>query len=456
MKIIYVPFCFYPDPIGGTEVYVEALASHLQEQDVQVLISAPAECDAAYQHHGLRVRRFAVSPNIANLRELYGKGDNLAAQRFGQILDVESPDVVHVHAFTRGVSLALVRQAKQRGIPVVFTYHTPTVSCQRGTLMRWGRDVCDGTLDVHTCTRCTLHGLGGHRLLSVAVGSLPPIVGALLGISGLSGGFWTALRMTELVQLRQATFLALMAEVDHVVALCQWVQELLLRNGVPATNITVSRHGLPQPLGDEAMNGGEPGGRHGNPSAQHQLRMAFLGRVDPTKGPDLLIQALQALPGAPISLDLYGIVQSGVGDRYCQQLQESAAGDPRIQFLPPMPSAQVVGMLKNYHLLAVPSRWLETGPLVVLEAFAAGVPVLGSNLGGIAELVEHGRNGLLVEPDSPEARCQTFRRLVENPALLVQLRAGIRPPRRMQEVAQEMLALYTGLVKRRPPISTFT
>jgi hypothetical protein len=75
---------------------------------------------------------------VNNLRELYGEGDQTAAREFAKILDEERPDVGHLHAFTRGVSLRMARKAKRRGVKVVFTYHTPTVSCQRGTLMHWG------------------------------------------------------------------------------------------------------------------------------------------------------------------------------------------------------------------------------------------------------------------------------------------------------------------------------
>src|SRR5205809_5104003 len=103
MKTIQVPFCFHPDPSGGTEVYVVALARNLQERDVQVVVATPGECDAAYVHDGLRVRRFAVAQTASGLRDLYGEGDGRAAQTFGCILDDERPDVVHLHAFTRGV-----------------------------------------------------------------------------------------------------------------------------------------------------------------------------------------------------------------------------------------------------------------------------------------------------------------------------------------------------------------
>jgi glycosyltransferase involved in cell wall biosynthesis len=82
----------------------------------------------------------------------------------------------------------------------------------------------------------------------------------------------------------------------------------------------------------------------------------------------------------------------------------------------------------------------------VLEAFAAGIPVMGSNLGGIAELVEHGVNGLLVEPESQEAWGQAFQKLCEDRNILMRLRAGIRPPRSMSVVAEDMLVLYRTLL----------
>ncbi len=56
----------------------------------------------------------------------------------------------------------------------------------------------------------------------------------------------------------------------------------------------------------------------------------------------------------------------------------------------------MVDTLASYDATVVPSQWLETGPLIVLESFAAGTPVIGSNLGGVAELVSHDRDGWLV------------------------------------------------------------
>ncbi len=437
MKVIHIPFCYFPDPIGGTEVYVKSLALCQQRQGANVVIAAPGKETSSYEHAGLIVRRFAAPDDECDIRDLYGEGRIKASQEFAKILDEEQPDVVHMHAFTRDVSLRSLREAKRRGIKVIFTYHTPTVSCQRGTLLRWGAEVCDGKLDARACAACTLHSHGLGKTGSIILGNLPKFAGGLVSSAGLSGGLWTAVRMTDLVALRHATFHSLIKEADRIVALCQWTKDLLIRNNAPAEKITVSRHGI---FANSPRNGICNEGD--KPQTATPIRIAFLGRMDRTKGPDILIRALRSLPEAPIELHLYGIVQDPSNTEYLDRLKKLAETDSRISLLPAVPGEQVVSLLQGYHLLAVPSRWLETGPLVVLEAFAAGTPVIGSDLGGIAELIKHEVNGMLVETDSIEAWSHVMRRCYEDRALLEGLRRGVRPPREMSVVAQEMLLLY--------------
>jgi glycosyltransferase involved in cell wall biosynthesis len=161
----------------------------------------------------------------------------------------------------------------------------------------------------------------------------------------------------------------------------------------------------------------------------------------------LLIRAVRELPGLPLELHLFGVTQSARNSAYHRDLERLAGGDPRIAFFPSVPNGEVVELLRvGYNVLAVPSRWLETGPLVVLEAFAAGVPVIGARLGGIAELVSDEVDGLLVEPDSVIAWHRALSRVAHDRELLVRLERGVRPPRSMPAVAEEILALYARLV----------
>jgi glycosyltransferase involved in cell wall biosynthesis len=443
MKIIHVPFCFHPDPVGGTEVHVETLARHLQEDfGVDVLVAAPGPANQSYEHKRLRVRRFLGPERVTDVRELYDEGDPQSASAFANLVEEERPDVVHIHAFTRGVSLLHIRAAKQRSIPVVFTYHTPTVSCQRGTLLRWGDEICDGRLDRRLCASCTLQGLGLNRTAARAVGSLPPSVGRSIGRLGFQGRALTALRTTELVELRHTTFRALMAEVDHIVVECEWAWQLLRDNGVAASKITISRVGLLYEASDKSQTSQpKSDGRRGN-----GLRIAFLGRFDPTKGVHILIEAFRLASSLEAQLDVYGITQGSAGSKYADKLKRMAAGDTRISFLPPVSSDRVVEVIKEYDLLAVPSQWLESGPLVVLDAFAAGIPVVGSCLGGIRELVRSDVDGLLVDPRNVSEWAQAFEHLATDRARLARLRAGIQRPRTMAKVAAEAMGVYSGVI----------
>ena len=176
--------------------------------------------------------------------------------------------------------------------------------------------------------------------------------------------------------------------------------------------------------------------------AKIPLRVAFLGRADKYKGADTLIKAVRAAPGLSVEVHLYGVAQSNTDEEYWATLKSLAAQDARIRFLPPLPNDKVVSVLRCYHVLAVPSRWVENRPLVVLESFAAGTPVIGSNLGGIAELVRHQDDGLLVEPENVRAWADALRRCAEDRHLLARLRKNAQLTRNKVDVADEMARLY--------------
>lgn len=436
MKILHVPFGYYPDAVGGTEVYVAALARELTALGTVNVIAAPGPESTHYQHADLDVYRYAITPNLTDLDALYGTGDPVAETSFAAVLDHVQPDVVHLHALTSAISLRTVRACQQRRLPVVFTYHTPTVTCMRGTLLRWGTDLCAGEMDTRLCTQCLLHKHGLKPPFNTLIAALPP---ALTDWArGRQGGVWTALQMRRLVDIRHTTTHEFLQSVDQIVVLCRWTQALLHANGLPADKVYVAPHGLaalPQDISPAAEVPARP------------LKLAYLGRLDPVKGVDVVVRAMRDLLTAPIQLDIYGVTQPG-NETYREQLRALAENDLRINFCPPLPNAEMVRTLRQYHALVAPSQVLETGPLVVLEAFAAGIPVIGSNLGGIAELVTTGVDGLLVDPASVSAWQAMFQQLLAAPHLLTALRANVRPPRRMTDVAQEMTTLYAPLAGR--------
>jgi glycosyltransferase involved in cell wall biosynthesis len=441
MKVIHVPFCFAPDTVGGTEVYVANLARDLQGLGVSSIVSAPSDKSRAYEVDGISVRRFSVSNKVTDVIQLYGPGDSLAATEFAKILDDERPDLVHLHALTWAVSFRLVQASKERGIPVVLTYHTPTVTCQRGTLLLWGKPFCDGKMELTRCTGCTLHGLGMNRSVAASIGRLPPKFGHWLGSHGMQGGIWTALRMSELIGARHDVIRKMLSEIDHIVAVCEWVKDVILLNGIPAAKVSLSRHGISWTPKEMAAP---------TPTVARQssdeVWLAFVGRFDPTKGLHILLKALLLMPALKVRLDVYGLVQSSANDSYKKAMLDLAGRDPRIAFRNPIATNEIVPLLRQYDFLAIPSQWVETGPLVALEAFAAGIPVIGWNLGGTSEIVRHGVDGLLIDPASITGWADTLRLVVQNADLRAALKAGVRPPRTSIDVAREMLTLYQSLL----------
>ncbi len=443
MKILQVPYTFHPDPVGGTEIYVDAMARQLRRLGVESVIAAPGPYDQLYDYDGLRVHRLGAGP-LKDIAEIYGDGDPVSSQSFGRVLDRERPDIVHLHAFTREISIRIAAEVKRRGIPLVFTYHIPTNSCVRHTLMRWGTEICDGRQDLRTCTGCALNNLGLPKHVAQGLALLPQAVGAMVGEAGLAGDLRTALRMKQLVAMRHCGFQRLVSLADKIIVVCEWARAVLLRNGAPAEKLVCSRLGLCQPVSPRPRRFRPVGG---------PLHIAFFGRLTPLKGPDLLLRALRSAPDLDVRLDLYGVVQ-GDGGAYVQRLHELAGEDRRVQFCDVVEPPRVIDVLQDYDALTVPSTWFETGPLVVLEAFAAGIPVIGADLGGISELVEDGVNGLLVEPNSVAAWREALESICVDRELLPRLRDGIRFPRTVKDVAAEIASVYRSLPCPQSALST--
>src|SRR4029079_1538678 len=99
---------------------------------------------------------------------------------------------------------------------------------------------------------------------------------------------------------------------------------------------------------------------------------------------DIVINALKRTPDVPVTLNVHGIMQPG-SERYAAQLKSEAG--PQVHFHEALAPDAVSDAMADCDFVVVPSRCLETGPLVVYEAFGTGTPVLGAHFGGIAELV---------------------------------------------------------------------
>lgn len=434
--VLHLPSSYLPWTVGGKEVYTAALTEQLQEFGWQSAVgfhqtSTPGQAVGTYEHANTQVH---VLPPLADRQQrsaIYSCA-TVAVPSFTDLLRSFRPQIVHFHDFSVSANLMHMRMAQAHGAKIVMTYHAPGQSCLQRSLRYQGITPCDGAIVTQRCTACRLTAAGSNALVSSALATLP-----LQGLSAdRSGPLARALSARAMTLRFQAAWCEMARRIDAIQVLSDWSDALIRRNGVPDGKIHLIRGGV-------AGMGGVRTAQD-NIDATRPLRLVFIGRCDPVKGVDVLIDAIGRIPkGLPIEISLFGPYwQSDYGHRLTKRIE----GDRRFHAPQLIEPHQIVATLSGYDACVVPSLWLETGPLVVWEAFAAGIPIIGSRLGGIAEIVKDHVNGLLFEPGDAQALARIISHLTENPAQLAALKAGITKPRSMSDAARETAALYRRLI----------
>src|SRR5262249_7838740 len=143
--------------------------------------------------------------------------------------------------------------------------------------------------------------------------------------------------------------------------------------------------------------------------ARGPLRIGYVGTLVWHKGVHVLVDALRALPADAYELKLFG--EPGVFPPYPADLSPRAGARP-VRVMGAFDRERVADAYAQIDVLVVPSLWLENSPLVIHEAFMAGVPVVGARIGGIADLIADGRNGWLYSPTSTRELASVLQRLI--------------------------------------------
>jgi glycosyltransferase involved in cell wall biosynthesis len=260
----------------------------------------------------------------------------------------EAPDVAHVHNAHFAISPAALRALHGAGVPVVQTLHNYRLLCGNALLYRDGGP-CEDCVGRRLGWPGVWHGcFRGSRLQSAGVAAVGALHAAL--------GTWRDC-------------------VDRFVALTQFQLEKLVLGGIPREKLCVKPNFVDPP----------PRPRSG--LGEYAL---FAGRLAPEKGVATLLRALELAPGVSARVAGDGPLAGAVHAAAERRTGLSALGWRSAD--------EVQGLLARARCLVVPSQWYEGFPLAIVEAFAAGVPVVASRIGSLAELVEHGATGLLVTP----------------------------------------------------------
>lgn len=447
MRVLQVSCSYLPDKVGGTEIYVHNLSKELIKLGFEISVNyvetiqgfaPPAIRIKEYNFEGIPV--FIIEKQVTHYRtkDLYFSHDNhsVVYTAFKDYLKKFKPAIVHFHHFTSVDALEQMRAAKDMHIPIILTYHSPMMTCGHLDMLRFGELICDGRIDYKRCLGCAQTKYGIPKFIAFAWSNLPAGAAEYLGKSilrtNIKNRFATWSQLPWSTRKRIEGLSEGFKMVDHFVAVCKWVYELLINNNIPPWRISLCRQGVGyMPTVTRERN-------------DAMLRLGYLGRIHPVKGVDILLNALCMIPSDyRTELHIYGSYQCSSDKIYYDRLFRKTRRDKRIKWHGVLTEDERFHALRNLDILIIPSRWLETGPLVLLESWAVGTPVIGVRLGGISELVVEGYGGLLFNIDDAGDLARVILRVYNEPNLLESLRSSIPKVRTMNEVADDMKILYS-------------
>jgi glycosyltransferase involved in cell wall biosynthesis len=297
-----------------------------------------------------------------------------AERRVAAAIAINQPQVVHVHNTFPLASPSVYSAAANRGVPVVQTLHNYRFVCPAATVFRDGR----------ACTDC--------------VGLLipwPAVIHACVRDSRPQSAVAAA---TLTVHRARGTFTR---EIGGYIALTSFQRQLMIDGGLPPARIRVISNFL-EP---------DPG-----VASEDRSGVLFVGRLSSEKGVGVLLEAASTVAG----------VVRIIGDGPLAPLVEDSAVAGNVARLGRLPRSSVLDELRRSNALVLPSVWFEGLPLVLLEAFAVGTPVIASRIGSLTELIEDGATGLLAEPNNPEDLARRISWAIANPNKMREMGANAR------------------------------
>jgi glycosyltransferase involved in cell wall biosynthesis len=413
-RVLLVAHRFPPDAMGGVERYTEKVAGELAAAGLRVEVvarspraGAPLRREVERLPSGVVVHRL-VGGRIRRPRFLLERAG--LERLFREVLTELEPDVVHVNHLL-DLAPATPAMAREHGAAVVLGLHDYYAACSRVVLRGPGGEPCDGPEGGLRCAR------------------------ACFASEQDAAPRWT---------LRTAYFRRLLDTAHRLVCPSAFVAGAFARLGVDAGRLRVVPNGV------WVERAGWTSESWPTPHERGRLALAFLGAVLPHKGLRRLLEALARARLDAVDLTVFG----PVGDQdFARDLCRSAAEVEGLRFrlYGEYQPEEIPALLQDVDCVVVPSQWPETFCLVAREALARGIPVAVSRLGALPDAVEHGRNGFVFDHDRPEQLAELLARLVREPDLVRDLRAGARatPIPTLSDHVRELRGVYREALDER-------
>jgi len=438
LKVLHCLNHFLPSQTAGTEIYTWALCKGLQQQNVIAEVAIPnygKNETTKYEYDGIKVYQFA-EPSVVDRALQMGFKMPAGVPHFIKLITELKPDIIHFHelAGSNGFTLHYVKEAKLKGFKTIMTFHIADYSCKAKTLMYKNAILCNGIIDEYRCSECMLSkGLSpAKRLPVLKIAKL--LYKWNIDLSHFNSRIATALSYPFLIQKLKVDLLGLEKSCDKLVVLTTWYEKILFDNGLRKEKISIITQGLIHQLSgnDETVSKVD----------QVKLKLIFVGRISPFKGVHLILDALERFQAHEICLDVYGTGNEQYAKDCIGRMEQSE----KVKYKNKLEPSSVVKKMMNYDALVLASTFSEMSPLVIQEAFAAGIPVIASDVYGNAGQIENGVNGWLFKFNDSDNLYKVLKFLVDNKQLIALAKQQISPARLFNEVVDEYKQIYSDLM----------
>jgi glycosyltransferase involved in cell wall biosynthesis len=334
-----------------------------------------------------------------------------AAVNFGMdVLKSLQPDIVHLHH--RHGLWWLLDSAQRLGIPTVYSSYDWGIGCLRTFLVMGDNSLCDGVVEPNKCAQCITTGRGVVGKINEALVEAPwgETFVEFLAKTPLKQELDKRGLVRQSALKRATTNYAratnVLSKLRHCFTPSHFGKQFFTQLGVQSDRVTVL------PWYHDPMNVKK------TVTADQPFTITYLGRVSPEKGVHLICKALEALTNVePLVLRI-----TGTNDlAYCTALRTKYPDRIGIHEVQWLGWSEVEALLNSTDVTIIPSIWMDNTPFVMLEALSHQVPVIGSRIPPIAELIKEGNNGFLADYRSVESLTDAIRRAI---AKKVQIRDG--------------------------------
>ncbi len=416
---------FFPDNIGGTENYVLNLAKELRKNGYKISIIKPTKQDKTYNYlyDDFQVFCFPIK-KIPTKRELSGLDAPSGITEFTELLKQINPDILHLHSLGRALNTQHLKIANQLNIKTIFTSHLASTFCFKADFNYFGKQ-CDGHVKHKKCLECFVATKYPNLILKKMFVNV--ITNKL--VHKLLVKFIPALNV---INYKQQELNYLKTIVSQNIAISQWKIEMFTNNGI--TNFSL----ISQAINTDNFKQTNTDNIFKSKQLKDKIYLTFIGRMMSIKGIHLIINALSKIRDSKF---VFYICYVKGEDNYFAKINNLIQqNNIAVEYFENLNTLQINQLLEASNFLCLATTIYETAPLVVLEAFAKKIPVIGTNKGGIRDMITHNYNGYLF--DNEQELTDILQQINDSPEIFYALQKNIAQPKNIQTLALEHIKIY--------------